>query len=183
MQQLISKGKSYEAVCVSPWRVGPSGIKGQNRRDADGGATLRPAVRHNGRHEKSRDNVISICSRFCGAMAGIESSSNRVKRRERGGVLLLCRTTSESFVREEKCAFSYPSLLPPPSQPAVQSDDRFDHRIDRIESETKVASTMAPTISPRLSAAMKGIWHKAEVWLSRENQTSARNPFRSRRAF
>jgi len=64
VQQLISKGKSYEAVCVSSWRVNPSGIKGQNRRN--GGATLRPAVRHNGRHEKSCDNVISIYSRIVG---------------------------------------------------------------------------------------------------------------------
>ncbi|KYM79089.1 hypothetical protein ALC53_10426 [Atta colombica] len=55
VQQLISKGKSYEAVCVSSWRVNPSGIKGQNRRN--GGATLRPAVRHNGRHEKSSGSL------------------------------------------------------------------------------------------------------------------------------
>jgi len=38
--------------------------------------------------------------------------------------------------------------------------------------------TMAPTIYPRLLSSMKGIRHKAEVWLSRESK-QARTPFRS----
>lgn len=38
--------------------------------------------------------------------------------------------------------------------------------------------TMAPTIYPRLPSSMKGIRHKAEVWLSRESK-QARTPFRS----
>lgn len=37
--------------------------------------------------------------------------------------------------------------------------------------------TTAPTIYPRLPSAMKGIRHKAEVWLSRESK-QARTPFR-----
>jgi len=37
---------------------------------------------------------------------------------------------------------------------------------------------MAPTICPCLPFAMKGIQHKAEVWLSRESK-QARTPFRS----
>jgi len=36
--------------------------------------------------------------------------------------------------------------------------------------------TMAPTIYPRLPSVMKGIRHKAEVWLSRESK-QARTPF------
>jgi len=99
VQQLISKGKSYEAVCVSPWRVDPSGIKGQNRRN--GGATLRPAVRHNGRHEKSCDNVISICSRIRRVVPGLS--------RQAIGLSGLPLNDERSFVREEK--FVFPSSL------------------------------------------------------------------------
>ncbi|KYN32955.1 Pancreatic lipase-related protein 1 [Trachymyrmex septentrionalis] len=149
VQQLISKGKSYEAVCVSPWRVNPSGIKGQNRRN--GGATLRPAVRHNGRHEKS---VVPGLSRQAIGLRAF-------------------------FVQEEKFLFS--SSLSLSLCLSLENAIKWHDYLARLQDRCgkPKSFTMAPTIYPRLLSSMKGIRHKAEVWLSRESK-QARTPFRSR---
>lgn len=133
---------------------------------------------------KNRATMLSRSAlAFVGPWPGLSRQAIELSGGRGGGSSSFVERRANPSCERKSARFLILRSSPPPSQPAVQSDDRFDHRIDRIESETKVASTMAPTISPRLSAAMKGIWHKAEVWLSRENQTSARNPFRSRRAF
>lgn len=138
---------------------------------------------------KNRATMLSRSALALWGRAGIESSSNRVKgpsfveQREilhtRGKICffsplyfaLLFGMQSNGQAR----MLLADSLLPRCIAIDWISMRNYLTRLrDRCGKPTSF--TMAPTIYPRLPSVMKGIRHKAEVWLSRESK-QARTPF------